>query len=184
MWVEPRCLYGPPVLRVWFPARQVASPVTPSLFSSFLLPSTAAMLTSSVSSLQGDSHRSGGNAGVTDSKQISQWKQLESLPTVLLLQVPVGRAIIKRLLQSRGDVGRPRPGATLSITSSLFPCFCFFSLAELLHTHPHVLSSRRWPLIYAHTHSYSTIIRQWKLLINPNCLFSPRRCWVRIRRRR
>lgn len=80
-------------------------------------------------------------------------KQLECLPTVLLLEVPVERVIIKTLLQNRRDVGRPRPGGTLSITSFLFPSFCFFSLAEILHAHPHVLSSRHSGLSYMHMHT-------------------------------
>lgn len=53
----------------WFPARRIALQLHEARFSSFLLPCTAALLNSWVSSLRGDLHRSGGNAGVTDTKK-------------------------------------------------------------------------------------------------------------------
>lgn len=75
-------------------------------------------------------------------RHTKRWKQLECLPTVLLLEVPVpvDRVFIKALLQNGGDVGRPWPRGTLTITPFLFSCFFFFSLAEILHALPYVLS--------------------------------------------
>lgn len=117
---------------------------------------------SSVSSLQGDSHRSRGDAGVPDSKQINQWKLLESLPTVLLLEVPVGKAF-NNAASEQGGCGKAKARGH-SEHHLFIPMFLFlFSGLNSAHT----------PTCAQHTLILISHIRQWKLLINPNCLFYP-----------
>lgn len=89
-------------------------------------PSAAVWLNSSASSLQGDSRWSVGKAGVTDTQTGSQ---MES--TGVPSHSPAGGSVR----------GSSRPRGTLSITSFLFPCFCFSSVAEILtlaSTHTHI----------------------------------------------
>lgn len=89
-------------------------------------PSAAVWLNSSASSLRGDSCRSVGKAGVTDTQRDPQ---MES--TGVPSNCPAGGS----------GQGPLRPRGTLSITSFLFPSFCFSSVAEILtlaSTHTHI----------------------------------------------
>lgn len=71
-------------------------------------------------------------------KQINKWKQLECLPTVLLLEVPVERVIIKTLLQNRRD--GQGPGALWASPPFYFPLSVSFLWLKFC-THPHVCSA-------------------------------------------
>lgn len=64
------------------------------------------------------------------------------------------------------------------------PLFLFLFSGWNLDAHSHVLNSRHGGLSYMHMHTLIQLSSgSVKPLVN-NCLFSPRRCWVRIRRRR
>lgn len=149
--VEPLCLYGPAPCLV--SSQMDRSPVTRSPFFSFLLPNTASLLNSSVSSLQGYLHRSGGNARVTDT-QTGQQMETTGVPSHSSPAGGSGRSSYhQNTAAEQGGVGRPWPGGTLSITSFLFPSFCSFSLAGILHAHPLVLSSCHGGFSYMHMHT-------------------------------
>lgn len=98
-----------------------------------LLSSTAALLNSSVRSLQGDLHRSGGNTGVTDT-QTNQKMETTGVPSH---SPPAGgsgqESYHQDIAAEQGGCGKAK---VRGITSFLFHCFFFFSLAEIwMHIH-------------------------------------------------
>lgn len=160
------------------------SPVTRSPFFSFLLPSTAALLNSWVSSLQGDSHRYGGNARVTDT-QTDQQMETTGVPSH---SPPAGGSSRESYHQNTAaeqeGCGKAKARGHSEHHLLFISLFLFlFSGWNSARTPTCAQQLSRWPLIYAYAHSYYAIIRQCKPVVN-NCLFSPRRCWFRIRRRR
>lgn len=183
--VEALCLRGPPVLRVWFPARRIAPQLHKArffFFLSFLLPSTAALLNSSVSSLRGDLRRSGGHAGVTDT-QADQQMPSHSPPAGGFRS---GELPSKHCCRDGASVGRPRSrGHSGSWPSPSFysPVSVSFLWLELC-THIHVCLVGAMVASYMHTHTLIQLspgsVSLWLITVcSPPC-----RCWVRIRRRR
>lgn len=145
------------------------------------LSSTAALLNSSVRSLQGDLHRSGGNTGVTDT-QTNQKMETTGVPSH---SPPAGgsgqESYHQDIAAEQGGCGKAKVRGHHLL---FIPLFLFLFSGWNLDAHSHVLNRRHGGLSYMHMHTLIQLSSgSVKPLVN-TCLFSPRRCWVRIRRRR